>query len=231
MPDQMDEMKKAAAWEAVKRVESGMRLGLGHGSTAIHALRRIAELLQSAELRDVAGVPCSRLVETQARELGIPLISLEEHPVLDLTIDGADEVSVNLDLIKGGGGALLREKIVAQASRQEIIICDDTKLSRRLGERWALPVEVLPFGWRGQADYITELGAGVTRRLAPDGEPFLSDQGNFILDCRFGPIADPAALAAALDSRAGVLEHGLFIGLASEVIVGRPDGVEVLKPE
>ena len=136
MPDQTDELKKAAAWEAVKRVESGMRLGLGHGSTAIHALRRIAELLQSGELRDIAGVPCSRLVETQARELGIPLISLEDHPVLDLTIDGADEVSVNLDLIKGGGGALLREKIVAQASRREIIICDDGKLSRRLGERW-----------------------------------------------------------------------------------------------
>lgn len=226
-PD-LDASKQEAALRAVQEIRSGMVLGLGHGSTAAHALRRLAELLQSGQLQSILGVPCSRQVERAARGLGIPLTSLEEHPVLDLTIDGADEADQALRLIKGGGGALLREKIVAQASLREIIAVDASKLSERLGEKQALPVEVLPFGWRSQAAFLEDLGASCALRRQGSKEPFLTDQGNYILDCAFGPIADPAALAEALDSRAGIVEHGLFLGLASALVVAGPEGVRIL---
>jgi ribose 5-phosphate isomerase A len=218
------ELKRQAAERAVDFVTSGMIVGLGHGSTTIFALRRIARLLEGGGLRDVLGIPCSTHVEEDARELGIPLTTLEEHPVIDLTIDGADEVDDGLNLIKGGGGALLREKIVAQASQREIIVVDETKLSPALGTQWAVPVEVTPFGWRSQAAYLETLGAEVSRRQDEVGSPFLTDQGNFILDCDFGPLGDPASLAARLDGRAGIVEHGLFLGLATDVIIGTPQG-------
>lgn len=218
------ELKRQAAERAVDFVTSGMVVGLGHGSTTIFALRRIARLLEGGGLRDVLGIPCSTHVEEDARELGIPLTTLEEHPVIDLTIDGADEVDDGLNLIKGGGGALLREKIVAQASQREIIVVDETKLSPALGTQWAVPVEVTPFGWRSQAAYLETLGAEVSRRQDEVGSPFLTDQGNFILDCDFGPLGDPASLAARLDGRAGIVEHGLFLGLATDVIIGTPQG-------
>jgi ribose 5-phosphate isomerase A len=218
------ELKRQAAERAVDFVTSGMVVGLGHGSTTIFALRRIARLLEGGGLRDVLGIPCSTHVEEDARTLGIPLTTLEEHPVIDLTIDGADEVDDGLNLIKGGGGALLREKIVAQASQREIIVVDETKLSPALGTQWAVPVEVTPFGWRSQAAYLETLGAQISRRQDEDGSPFLTDQGNFILDCDFGPLGDPASLAARLDGRAGIVEHGLFLGLATDVIIGTPQG-------
>jgi ribose 5-phosphate isomerase A len=218
------ELKRQAAERAVDFVTSGMVVGLGHGSTTIFALRRIARLLEGGGLRDVLGIPCSTHVEEDARTLGIPLTTLEEHPVIDLTIDGADEVDDGLNLIKGGGGALLREKIVAQASQREIIVVDETKLSPALGTQWAVPVEVTPFGWRSQAAYLETLGAEVSRRQDEVGSPFLTDQGNFILDCDFGPLGDPASLAARLDGRAGIVEHGLFLGLATDVIIGTPQG-------
>jgi len=139
---------------------------LGHGSTAIFAVQHIAQLLQSDRLRDILGVACSLQVENEARQLGIPLTTLDEHPIIDVTIDGADEVDPNLDLIKGGGGALLREKIVAQASRREIIVIDESKLSPALGTRWPVPVEVIPFGWRTQALYLESVGASVSVRQA-----------------------------------------------------------------
>lgn len=218
------ELKRQAAERAVDFVTSGMVVGLGHGSTTIFALRRIARLLEGGGLRDVLGIPCSTHVEEDARTLGIPLTTLEEHPVIDLTIDGADEVDDGLNLIKGGGGALLREKIVAQASQREIIVVDETKLSPALGTQWAVPVEVTPFGWRSQAAYLETLGAEVSRRQDEVGSPFLTDQGNFILDCDFGPLGDPASLAARLDGRAGIVEHGLFLGLATDVIIGTLQG-------
>ncbi|MGD1992510.1 MAG: ribose-5-phosphate isomerase RpiA, partial [Anaerolineae bacterium] len=195
-------LKQQAGERAVEFVRSGMVVGLGHGSTAIFALRRIAALLRTGQLRDILGVPCSTEVEAEARELGIPLTTLDEHPVIDLTIDGADEVDPDLNLIKGGGGALLREKMVAQASRREIIVVDDTKCSPTLGTLWPVPVEVVHFGWQAQLVFLEWLGAQPTLRRNDDGSPFETDQGNLIIDCDFGPIDAPSDIAAHLNERA-----------------------------
>lgn len=224
-------LKQKAAWRAVEFVESGMTVGLGFGSTAAFAVQRIAQLLEQGALMDIRGVPCGRAVEEEARRLVIPLTTLAEHPVIDLTIDGADEVDPNLNLIKGGGGALLREKIVAQASRREIIVVDESKLSPVLGTQWPVPVEVVPFGWPVQVRFLESLGASVTLRLNADGTPFETDQGNLILDCHFGPISDLHGLAAAIKERTGIVEHGLFLGLATDVIVASPDGVRHITRE
>jgi len=223
------QLKQQAAERAVEFVKSGMIVGLGYGSTAAFAVRRIAQLLQEGQLRDILGVPCSLQVQEEAQRLGIPLTTLDEHPVIDLTIDGADEVDPHLDLIKGGGGALLREKIVAQASRREMIVVDESKLSPALGTRWSVPVEVVPFGWRSQAAYLEALGARLVLRQNTDGTLFKTDQGNLILDCHFGPISQPAQLAARMSERAGIIEHGLFLGLATDVIVASDQGIRHLK--
>jgi ribose 5-phosphate isomerase A len=222
-------LKQQAAEKAVESIESGMVIGLGHGSTAIFAVRRIAELLKAGTLKEILGVPCSTQVEAEAQQLGIPLTTPDEHPVIDLTIDGADEVDPNLDLIKGAGGALLREKIVAQASRREIIVIDKSKLSPALGTQRALPVEVAPFGWRAQAIYLESIGARVSVRQTSKGTFFKTDHGNLIIDCSFGPIAEPALLGARLSERAGIVEHGLFLGLATDVIIAGTEGVRHLR--
>ena len=228
MPSEQ-QLKQQAADQVLKYLQSGMIVGLGAGSTSILAVRGLAEMLSRGELADIQGIPCSRMIEAEARSQGIPLTTLEDHPVIDLTFDGADEVDPALNLIKGGGGALLREKIVAQSSRHEIIIVDESKLSPALGTRWAVPVEVIPFGWRTQYAYLESLGARPRLRSSPDGAPFVTDQGNFILDSNFGPIADAVALAARLDSRTGIVCHGLFLGLANEVIVAGASGIRILK--
>jgi ribose 5-phosphate isomerase A len=219
--------KREAAERAVDLVQSGMVVGLGTGSTAIFAVRRIGQLLRAGQLRDVVGVPTSGAVAEEAGRLGIPL-ALDGAREIDLTIDGADEVDPELDLIKGGGGALFHEKIVAQASRREVIVVDDTKLSPWLGTRWAVPVEVVPFAWQSQARFLRSLGAEVTRRQGAGGQPTVTDEGNWILDCAFGPIAAPRDLGARLDARTGIVEHGLFIGLATDVIVAGPAGIRHL---
>jgi ribose 5-phosphate isomerase A len=229
-PEEHAREKQQAAERAVEYVASGMVVGLGAGSTAILATQRIGQLLREGRLRDIVGFPCSSAVEAEARALGIP-ITLDPPGVVDLTIDGADEVDPELNLIKGGGGALLHEKIVAQASLREIIIIDESKLAPALGTHWPLPVEVIPFGWHSQLRFLESLGARVTVRQQGDGTPFKTDQGNLILDCAFGPIRQPVALAARLDARVGIVEHGLFIGLATEVIVAGPDGVRHLTPK
>ena len=221
-------LKQQAADRVVDYVESSMVVGLGHGSTAILAVRRLGEQIRTHQLQDILGIPTSIHIEAEARELGIPLTTLDAHPVIDVTIDGADEVDPNLNLIKGGGGALLREKIVAQASRRELIVIDETKLSPTLGTQWAVPVEVIPFGWTTQVAYLESLGAHVKLRQRENGESFETDQGNLILDCNFGPIPEPAKLATQLDGRVGIVEHGLFIELATEVIVGGKDGIRHL---
>ncbi|RJX30563.1 MAG: ribose-5-phosphate isomerase RpiA [Desulfarculus sp.] len=230
MSQSQDALKQQAAEAAVEMVASGMVVGLGYGSTALLAVRHLAKLVAAGRLTGIVGVACALAMEQEARRLGITVSSLEEHPRVDLTIDGADEVDPQLNLIKGGGGALLREKVVAQASGQEIIIVDESKLSPRLGTKWALPVEVVPFGRRPLAEHIAALGAKVKLRTGPDGRPFVTDQGNNILDCNFGPLEDPAAVAAALEGRAGVVEHGLFLGLASQVIVAGAQGLRRLTP-
>lgn len=223
------QLKQQAAYQAAQQIESGMVVGLGTGSTAIWAVRRLAEWLQSGKLANVVGIPTSIQTETVARDLGIPLTTLEEAPTPHLTIDGADEVDPQLNLIKGGGGALLREKLVAQASQRLIIVVDESKLSPRLGKRWAVPVEVIPFGWRSQANYLETLGATVQLRAGSDGAPFRTDQGNFILDCHFGAIANPEQIATQIKQRTGVVEHGLFLAMATEVIVAAHDGVYSMK--
>jgi len=221
-------LKQQAGEYAAQFVESGMVIGLGTGSTAIFATRRIARRIHGGELRDVIAIPTSLATEADARELGIPLSSLARHPRIDLTIDGADEVDPDFNLIKGGGGALLREKIVAQATERLVIVVDASKLSQQLGANWAVPVEVFPFGWHSQAGFLRDLGAGVVLRKS-GADPFQTDQGNIILDCDFGSIVNPAGLSQILKSRAGIAEHGLFIGLARDVIVAGADGIRHLR--
>lgn len=227
---QIDNYKRQAAERAVTYVQPGMIIGLGAGSTTRLAIHHIGHLLREGTLKDIIGIPCSEAVAADAREQVIPLSTLEEYPVIDLTIDGADEVDPFLNLIKGGGGALTREKIVAQASRREVIIVDESKLVPALGTGWAVPIEVIPFGHGSQRRFLESLGATVTIRRKADGSIYYTDQGNYIFDCHFGPIPDPARLAQQLDGRAGILEHGLFIGLASEVIVAGADGIRHLTP-
>jgi len=221
--------QQAAEYTVDHFIQSGMVLGLGVGSTAIHALRRLAERLKTGELSNIVGVPCAQRVEDEARALGIPLTTLDTHPRLDLTFDGADEVDPHLNLIKGGGGALLREKIVAQASEQEIIMVDATKLVPVLGTSWAVPIEVIPFGLGAQQLFLQEVGGAPVLRQNPDGSIYHTDQGNYILDTQFGIIADPHALATQLNNRAGIVEHGLFLGLATAVVVADENGVRVIE--
>ena len=229
MADDRDALKKIAGEKAVEYVESGMVIGLGYGSTAIHALRLIGELIRRGELDGIQAIPTADLIAEEARRAGIPLTSLEEHPRIDVTIDGADEVDPTLNLIKGGGGALLREKIVAQASTLNIIVVDEQKLSPVLGTNFDLPVEIIPFGRRPLEEYLRSLGAEPKVRTKTDGKPFVTDNGNTILDCHFGTIDDPYALSAELKNKAGIVEHGLFLDLASEVIIAAGDGIRSLK--
>ena len=227
--DPLDGYKQSAAAHAVQFVQPGMLVGLGTGSTAIHAVRAIAALLRQGKLRDVVGFATSRGVWQEAVRLDIPMLSEDMPREIDLTIDGADEIDPKLNLIKGGGGALLREKIAAQASSRLIIVADDTKLSNRLGTRQALPVEVLPFGWRSQARYLATLGAHVTVRRAADGQDARTDQDNMILDCAFGPIEDAARLADLMSAHAGIIGHGIFLNLADDVIVAGPTGIQHIR--
>ncbi len=225
----LDALKKIAAGKAVSFIESGMIVGLGTGSTTKFALLKISEMLESGELSEITGIPTSVQTESLAKELNIPVSDLNRHPQIDLTIDGADEVDKNLNLIKGGGGALLREKVVAQASRAEIIIVDETKISVSLGEKWAVPIEVLQFAVEVEKEFLKSIGGKPSLRKKDSGEPFVTDEGNFILDTNFGIIETPEELAKKLEQRAGIVEHGLFINLADKVIVAKESGVEVLR--
>jgi ribose 5-phosphate isomerase A len=222
-------LKRQAAERAVEFVQSGMIIGLGTGSTAIFATRRIAELWKVGQLKNITGFATSKAVWQEALHLGIPMMDEEMPRAIDLTIDGADEVDPELHLIKGGGGALLREKIVAQASRRVIIVVDETKLSPHLGNNHSLPVEVLAFGWCSQRRYLESLGAAVEVRKNSDGQEFATDSGNMILDCAFGAIENPVKLGADLSARAGIVEHGLFLGLATDLIVAGQSGVRHLE--
>jgi ribose 5-phosphate isomerase A len=220
--------KQQAAEHAVKFVQPGMVVGLGSGSTAAFAMRRIAKLHKEGRLNNIVGFATSKAIRKEGKRLGIPMMAEEMERTIDLTIDGADEVDPDLNLIKGGGGALLREKIVAQNSRRVVIVCDDSKISPRLGTHRAVPVEVLFYGWPSQLRYLESLGARVTVRQGEGGSPFVTDSENMILDCNFGPIAGPAELGVTLSARAGIVEHGLFLGLATDVIIAGGQGVRHL---
>ena len=225
-----DELKRQAAWEAVEQVEPGMKLGLGTGSTARRVLEAIADRRDRGELDGIVGVPTSSDTKEYAAELGIPLATLDEEPRLDLTLDGADEVDPELQLVKGLGGALLWEKIVAAATDRLVIVVDQTKLVDRLATRSPLPVEVVSFGWRTLLAPIRELGAEPVLRENREGDAFITDGGHYILDCTFDDgIADGFEVEAALHALPGVVETGLFLGMAETVVVGTENGPRTLR--
>lgn len=224
--------KRAAAARAVEFVSSGMRLGLGTGSTARHFVELVGERVRGG--LDVIAVPTSQATKSDAERCGIPLTTLDETPELDLTVDGADEIAPDLSLIKGGGGALLREKIVAAASARMIVIADQSKLVDALG-RFPLPIEVAPFGLAATQRAIERTIARLQRpgrlslRRGRDGHAFVTDGGHWIVDAALDRIDDPRAIAHALSGIPGVMEHGLFIGLAHTAIVAGPDGVKIVE--
>lgn len=226
--------KRAAALEALKEVKPGMRLGLGTGSTAVELVKGLGELV--AQGFEVVGVPTSERTAELARSLSIPLSTLDETPELDLAIDGADEIGPDLSLIKGGGGAHLREKITASAAARFIVIADETKVVPVLG-RFPLPVEVVPFGLTVTVRQIAAaaralgLEGSLTVRLGGDGSRYVTDGGHFIVDLAFGTIPDPAPLAAALASVPGVVEHGLFLGMADAAYVAGSAGVRIIRKD
>jgi ribose 5-phosphate isomerase A len=223
MSDSAQNAKWQAALEAVDRVVPGMVVGLGTGSTAAYAVDEIGKRLSQGKLRDIVGIPTSVATHQRALLLGIPLGTLEDHPVVDLTIDGADEVDPNGQAIKGLGGALLREKIVAAASRRWVLVVDPSKLVQQLGTRSPVPVEVVQFGAGAHADAFRALGAEPRIRRGADGEPFRSDDGHYVVDCRFpNGIDNPHAVQTAFRARPGVVETGLFLDFHPEVVVGRP---------
>ncbi|MGD0826134.1 MAG: ribose-5-phosphate isomerase RpiA [Terriglobales bacterium] len=219
--------KEAAGRAAAKLVNDGDVVGLGTGSTAYFAVVALGERVHAG--MKIVGIPTSIKTADQARAAGIPLTTLDQHPVIDITIDGADELDPHLRLIKGGGGALLREKVVASASKKMVVVADSAKLVPVLG-KFPLPIEIISFARTVVEKKIVALGATPKLRTRPDGTPYLTDNGNQILDCSFGKIADPAALARTLSDTPGIVEHGLFIGLASMALIGREDQVEELHP-
>ncbi|CAI0432625.1 unnamed protein product [Linum tenue] len=228
-----DDLKKLAADKAVDYVKSGMVLGLGTGSTAAFVVSKLGELLKSGELKDIVGIPTSKRTEEQARSLGIPLSVLDDHPKLDLAIDGADEVDPDLNLVKGRGGALLREKMVEAASDKFVVVADETKLVDGLGgSKLAMPVEVVQFCWKYNLVRLKELfneeGVEAKLRLNDDGKPYVTDNSNYIVDLYFQtPIRDGYAAGKEILSFEGVVEHGLFLDMATAVIIAGTSGVEV----
>jgi ribose 5-phosphate isomerase A len=224
-----NEWKRLAAESAARLVEDGMVVGLGSGSTAAFFLTALAQRLSNESLR-IAGMPTSEHTAALARQLKIPLTTFAEHWRIDLTIDGADEVELGtLSLIKGHGGALLREKIVAAASDRMVVVADETKISEKLGTLASVPVEIVPFGWQVSLKKLGELGGNPELRLGPNGKPLITDGGNYIADCAFGQMASPKETAHYLDHVIGAVEHGLFLGFARELIVGGRDGTKILK--
>ncbi len=222
-----EEEKEAAGRAASKWVREGDVVGLGTGSTAYFAVAALGERVKAG--LKIIGIPTSVQTADLARAVGIPLTTFDEHPEIDITIDGADEVDPKLNLIKGGGGALLREKVVASASKKMVVVADSGKIVSVLG-KFPLPVEIIAFARTVVEKKIVALGGSPKLRTRPDGSTYLTDNGNQILDCSFGKIADAAALALALSNVPGIVEHGLFIGLAKFALVGRGDRVEELRP-
>lgn len=224
------EPKQRAAEAALEYVESGMVVGLGTGSTADYFLRALADAIKAGKLKDIRGVPTSRQSDLRAQQLGIPLTTIGASIHTDVTVDGADEVAPSLELIKGLGGALLREKIVAQDSRKLVIIADSGKTVSKLGTKAMLPVEVVMFANEAQVPFFRTCGGTPTLRRSGDGTPFVTDNGNLIYDLRFEHgIDEPAVLEKALKARAGVVETGLFLGLAQVAIIASADKIERLE--
>lgn len=234
MAASIEKLKQIAGEKAAEFVRSGMVVGLGTGSTAVYATKAIGQMLQDGRLHHILGIPTSDLTARQAQEAGISLTTLDDHPLIDLIIDGADEIDPQLNLIKGLGGALLREKIAATAAKQMIVVSDRRKVVGRLGTLAPVPVEVIRFARRPVHDFLTGLGADVALRMEKEtGErPYITDEGNYILDCTFpGGLADPSAIAQTIIACPGVVEHGLFLGLATLAIIADETGVTLLKKD
>lgn len=230
--DPLEQLKRDAAREALTRVQSGMRLGLGTGSTMGHFVDLLGDALDDGSLTGIIGVPTSDRTEEQARRRGIPLEALHRAAPLDLAVDGADEVDPHLDLVKGLGGALLREKMVVQAADVFVVVADDSKEVDRLGTRAPLPIEVVPFGWESHLPVLDALGGRGVLRTAEGGEPIRTDNGNLLLDAHFdGGIDDPFEVEVRLSARAGVVETGLFLDLADEVILASGTGLVIRRRE
>jgi len=224
-------LKERVARQALEYVESGMVIGLGSGSTAAYFIDLLGARLKSGDLGDIVGVATSRESESQAQGWGIPISTLADQPRLDLTVDGADEVDPDLNVIKGLGRALLREKIVEIHTERLVIVVDESKLVRRLG-RGPLPLDMVPFGWETQIRWLNSLGCRAELRLEEEGTPVVTDDGNYMALCHFPEgIADPYRLARALADRPGIVEHGLFLGMADEVLVSSAQGTRVLRRE
>jgi ribose 5-phosphate isomerase A len=219
-------MKKMAAEKAVEHVDNGMVIGLGTGSTVKYAIKKLGEMVNTG--LKIEGIPTSLRTKKLATEYNIPLVDLNDYIEIDLTIDGADEVDSNLNLIKGGGGALTREKIIAYHSKKEIIVIDETKVVKKLGIDYPVPVEVTKFGWKATKKTLEELGCTAELRTIMD-EVYITDNSNYILDCDFGKINEPEALEKEINSIPGVIENGLFIDLVDEVIVGSKQGIITLE--
>ena len=219
-----EELKQLAAEKAVEEAQSGMVVGLGTGSTIYYALLKLDELVR--EGLNIVGIPTSKQTEKIAVEHGIPISTLREYPDIDLTIDGADEVNPALDLIKGLGGALVREKIIAHASKRLIIVADESKWVSVLGTKSHLPVEVVQFGWQATQRALNDLCNKCTLRLV-GGTPFVSDNGNYILDCRFEAIPNPAQTELTINNIPGVVDNGLFVNRTAKVIFGTSSGIQI----
>jgi ribose 5-phosphate isomerase A len=228
-PSEQAQWKTASAEAAANLVEDGMIVGLGTGSTAAFFVARLGRRIAEEGLK-ISGIPTSEGTAAQANAAKIPLTSFAEHQRIDLTVDGADEVELGtLNLIKGRGGALLREKIVAAASVRMVVVADETKLVDRLGSLVAVPVEVAQFGWQVTARSLEQIGGKPLLRLGADKKPFVTDGGNYVIDCALGPMAMPAEVGEQFDHVVGVVEHGLFLGFASEALIGSSDGVKIIK--
>jgi len=221
------DLKRLAGEKAVEYVKSGMIVGLGTGSTVFYTISLLGDLVKQKKL-DIKGVPTSLSTEKLAREVGIPLTNVKEHPEIDITIDGADEIDPNLNLIKGLGGALLREKIVAASSKYEIIVADGSKLVEKLGSKAPVPVEVLPFGWNVCKMRLEKLGCKVSLR-GGEKYPFVTDNACYILDCKFDEIKDARELDRKIKEIPGVFETGLFVDLAHLAIIGTSEGIKIRK--
>lgn len=223
----LERMKQRACQRAAQEVQDGMVLGLGTGSTVYYLLQELGRMVR--EGMRMTGVPTSVRTAELATQLAIPLTTLDDQPHLDLAIDGADEVDAHLNLVKGAGGALLREKIIAASAARFIVVVDDSKVVTQLGERYPLPVEVVPFGHTPATRALEGLGARVTLRRGTDGQTWVSDNGNYILDCHFGPMPDPVALQQKLLAIPAVVDSGLFLNMTEMAIVGQDEGVRLLR--
>jgi ribose 5-phosphate isomerase A len=223
------EAKERAGQAALAYVRDGMTVGLGTGSTARFFIDALGQAIREGRIKGIGGIPTSIRSEEQARHLGIPVVTFADKPMIDVTVDGADEIGPGLNLIKGHGGAMLREKIIAQNSRRLVIIADESKKVAVLGTRFPVPVEVIRFGTEASERFLRSLGCVAALRKMENGQPFVTDNGNYIYDCKFPRIDDPRSLQEKLAHRAGIVETGLFLDMADVILLAGIDSVETLK--